>query len=117
MKTDKCQNKNKGKTHDKGKDKKSPAKPRKVAGKLRGYKLAEKSLSGEGSRLGGEVYGVREGAGKYGSSEETPQKRQDSTRPLDSTRYLETAKGIKTYSIKALIEKNPVIDWRYYAFT
>ena len=28
----------------------------------------------------------------------TPRKREDSTRPLDSTRYFETSQGIKTYS-------------------
>lgn len=98
MKTNKWQNKGREETNDKGKDKKGPARSRKVAGKLRGYKLTEESVSGEGFGLGGEVHGVREGAGEYEPSEETPQEREDSTRPIDSTRYLETAQGIKTYS-------------------
>lgn len=98
MKTNKCQNKSKEGKDVKGRDKKSPAKARKVAARPRRYKLPEESVSGKGSRLGGEVHGVREGIGEYESSEETSRKREDSTRPLDSTRYFETAQGIKTYS-------------------
>lgn len=97
MKTNKCQNKSREEKDDKVKDKKSSARSRKVAGKPHRYKLTEESVSKEGSGLGGEVYGVREGAGEYGPSEETSKEREDSTRPLDSTRYFETAKGIKTY--------------------
>lgn len=69
-----------------------------MAGKPRRYKLAKESLSGEGPGLGGEVHGVREGAGEYESREGTPRKREDSTRPSDSTRCFETAQGIKSYS-------------------
>lgn len=98
MKTNKCQNKNKVKRNDKDRDKKNAAKSRKVAGKPCRYKLPEESVSGKSSRLGGEVHGVREGTGEYESSEGTPRKREDSTRPLDSTRFFETAQGIKTYS-------------------
>ncbi|WP_333653431.1 Fic family protein [Dissulfurispira sp.] len=118
MKTDKWQNKDKEGKDDKGKDKKSPARSRKVAGKPHRYKLTEEGVSKEGFGLGSEVYGVREGAGEYKPSKEASQEREDSTRLIDSTRYLETA--IKTYSevseilavfvaktIEALIEKNP----------
>lgn len=98
MKSNKCQNKNKEKGNVKGRDKKSPAEARKVAARPRRYKLPEESVSGKGSRLGGEVHGIREGTGEYEPSKGTPRKREDSTRPLDSTRYFETAQGIKTYS-------------------
>lgn len=86
------------KKDDKSKDEKGSAKARKVAGKPQGYKLSEKGIPAKGAGLGGEVHGIREGAGEYGSSKGTPQEREDSTRPLDSTRYFETAKGTKTYS-------------------
>ena len=95
---DKWQNKDEVKTDDKNKDKKGSAKARKVAGKPRRYKLSEKGISEKGSGLGGEVHGIREGAGEYGSSKGTPQEREDSTRPLDSTRFFETALGIKPHS-------------------
>lgn len=120
MKTNKCQNKSKEEKNDKGKDKKSPAKARKVAGKPRRYKLSEKGVSVKDSRLGGKVHGVREGTGEYGPPEGTSGEGEDSTRPLDSTRYLETAQGIKTYSevaeivavsvtktLEAVIDKTP----------
>lgn len=120
MKTNKCQNITKVKRDDKGKDKKNPARARKVASKPRRYKLPEGSVSGKDSGLGGEVHGVREGTGKYDTSKGTSRKRKDSTRPLDSTRYFDTALGIKKYSevaeilavavtktIEALIERNP----------
>jgi len=95
---DKWQNKDEVKRYDKDRDKKSSAKARKMAGKPRGYKVLEESISGKGAGLGGEIHGVREGAGEYGSSEGTPGEGKDSTRPIDSTRYFETARGIKTYS-------------------
>lgn len=98
MKTNKCQNKNKEEKNDKSKNKKSSAKSRTLAGKSHRYKLTEDSLSEEGSGLGSEVYGVREGTGEYESPEGTPRERKESTRSLDSTRYFETAQGIKTYS-------------------
>ncbi len=98
MNTNKCQNKNKVKKSDKVRDKESSAKARKVAEKPRGYKVLEESISGKGAGLGGKVYGVREGTGEYRPSEGTPREREDSTRPLDSPRYFETAQGIKTYS-------------------
>jgi len=95
---DKWQNKGEVKGDDKGRDKESPAKARKVAGKSRRYKLAQEGISREDIGLGGEVYGVREGAGEYEPPEGTPRKGEGSTRPLDSTCYFETAQGIKTYS-------------------
>ena len=95
---DKWQNTDEAKEGDKVRDKKSSAKARKVAGQPRRYKFIEESISGQGSRLGGKVHGVREGAGEYGSSAGTPGEGKDSTRPVDSTRYFETAQGIKTYS-------------------
>ena len=96
--TNKWQNKDEVKTDDKSKDEKGSAKARKVAGKPRRYKLSEKGVSEKGSGLGGEVHGIREGAGGYGPSKGTPQEREDSTRPLDSTRFFETALGIKPHS-------------------
>jgi fido (protein-threonine AMPylation protein) len=117
---DKWQNKEKGKLYDKGRDKKGPARSRKVAERPRKYKLSEEGVSGEDSGLGGEVHGIREGTGEYEPPEGTSQEGKDSTRPLDSTRYFETAQGIKTYSeiseilavsvtktIQAIIDKTP----------
>lgn len=69
-----------------------------MAKRPRRYKLSQESLSGEGSGLGGQVHGVREGAGEYKPLERASGEGEDSTRPLDSTRYLETAQGIKSYS-------------------
>lgn len=120
MKPNKCQNKNKEGKDDKGRDKKGSAKLGKVAGKPLGYKLTAESVSGEDSGLGGEVHGVREGTGEYGSPEGTSGEGEDSSSPLDSTRYLETAQGIKTYSevaeilavsvakkIEAIVDRTP----------
>lgn len=120
MKTDKWQNRGEEAKDEKDRDKKGSKRTRKVAGKPEGYKRPAEGLSGEGSRLGGEVHGVRERTGKYDPSEGTHREGEDSTRPLDSTRYFETALGIKTYSevseilavsvaktIEALLEKSP----------
>ncbi len=96
--SNKWQNKEREKSYDKGRDKKDPAKSGKMAKKPRGYKRPEKGVSGKDSGLGGDVHGVREGAGEYDPSEGTSRKGKDSTRPVDSTRFLETAQGIKTYS-------------------
>jgi fido (protein-threonine AMPylation protein) len=117
---DKWQNKDEVKENDKGRDKEGSAEARKVARKPRGYKVLKEGVSGQGSRLGGKVHGIREGAGEYEPSEGTPGKGEDSTRPLDSTRYFETAQGIKTYSevsemlavsvaktIEAIIDRTP----------
>jgi len=95
---DKWQNKCEVKTNDKNRDKKSPEEASRVAGRSRRYKLSEEGIQKKDSGLGGKIYGIREGASEYGSSKGTPQKREDSTRPLDSTRYFETAQGRKTYS-------------------
>lgn len=95
---DKWQNKDKVKTDDKSRDKKGSAKAQKLAGKPRRYKCPKKGLSGEDSGLGSKVHGIREGAGEYDPAGGTPGKRKDSTRPIDSTRYCETAQGTKTYS-------------------
>jgi len=120
MKANKWQNKDEVKEDDKCRDKEGSAKARKVAGKPHRYKLPAEGVSGEGSGLGGEVYGVREGTGEYESPERTPRERKESTHPLDSTRYFETAQGIKTYfevseilavsvakTIEAIINGNP----------
>jgi fido (protein-threonine AMPylation protein) len=117
---DKWQNKCEEETSDKGKDKKGSGRSRRVAEEPCRYKLPEEGVSGEGSRLGGKVHGIREGVGEYEPSEGTPRKGEDSTRPLDSTRYFETAQGIKTYSevsemlavsvaktIEAIIDRTP----------
>lgn len=97
--SDRWQNKDKGKKHDKGKAKKSRAKAGKVAKEPRGYRRAEESLPGEDPGLGGDFHGIREGAGEYDPAEGTHRKGEDSsTRPVDSTRYFETAQGRKTYS-------------------
>ena len=105
---------------EKDRDKKGSAKSRKMAGKPQVYHLTKEGLSGEGAGLGGEVHGIREGTREYGSSEGTPQEGKDSTLPLDSTRYFETAQGILTYSqvseilavsvtktIEAIIDQSP----------
>lgn len=56
-----CQN-NK---HEKADEHKKPStESGKAAGKPQRYKLSEEGISGEGSGLGGKVYGVREGTGK-----------------------------------------------------
>ncbi|MBI5749739.1 MAG: Fic family protein [Nitrospinae bacterium] len=95
---DKWQNKCEVKTNDKNRDKKSPEKTSRVAGRSRRYKLPEEGIQKKDSGLGGKIYGIREGAGEYGPPKGTPQKGEDSTRPLDSTRYFDTAQGRKTYS-------------------
>ena len=69
-----------------------------MAKKPRRYKYAAAGVSGEDSELGGKVHGIREGAGEYDSAEGPPGNGEDSTRPVDSTRYFETAQGTKTYS-------------------
>jgi hypothetical protein len=57
---------------EKNRDKKSAARPRKMAEERRGYSLSEEGVSGKGPGLGGEVHGIREGTREYGSSEGTP---------------------------------------------
>ena len=74
----KWQNKNKEASHDKGRNKKSPAKSGRVAKMPRGYKPSEEGLSGENSGLGRKVHGIREGAGEYGPTEGTPRNEEDS---------------------------------------
>ncbi len=92
------QNTAKEKDHDKDGDKKVKSESDKVAGKPRGYKLPAESVSREGAGVGGGFHGVREGTGGYKPSKEASQEGEDSTRPVDSTRYFETTKGLKTYS-------------------
>ncbi|MCL5024115.1 MAG: Eco57I restriction-modification methylase domain-containing protein [Nitrospirae bacterium] len=98
IKSDKWQNKSEEQEDDKGRDERGPARPGKVAGKPRGYRIPAEDVSGEDTGLGGEVCGVREGTGEYEAPEGTSGQGEDSTRPLDSARYFETAQGIKTYS-------------------
>ncbi len=74
IRPDKWQNKDKGERDDKVTDKKASASSRKVAGRPRRHKLSEEGVSGEGSRLGGEVHGVREGASEYEPSEGAPER-------------------------------------------
>lgn len=93
-----CQNTAKEKGHDKGGSKKVKTESDKVAGKPRGYKLPAEGISGEGAWVGGGFHGVREGTGRYKPSEGASQEGEDSTKPVDSTRYFETTKGVKTYS-------------------
>ncbi len=92
----------KGKLHEKAskraQHKKTAAESDKVAEKPRGYKNTQESLSERGSKLGGKVHGVREGAGGYKPPEGASGEGKDSTRPIDSTRYFETVQGIKSYS-------------------
>ncbi len=78
--------------------KKTAAESDKVAEKPRRYKITQESLSGRGSKLGGKVHGVREGAGGYKPPKGASGEGEDSTRPIDSTRYFETVQGIKSYS-------------------
>lgn len=95
---DSCKNMGKETGYDKeGEDKHSKG-PCQVAGKALGYKQSEESLSGKDSKMGRGLHGVREGTGGYKPSKGTPEKGEDSTRPVDSTRYLETSSGVKSYS-------------------
>jgi len=85
-----CQNTTKEKGHDKGGDTKIKTESDKVAGKPRGYKLPAEGVSREGAGVGGGFHGVREGIGGYKTSKGTPEKGEDSPRPVDSTSYFET---------------------------
>ncbi len=93
-----CQDESKEKEYDKERIDKHSEGPCKVAGKARRYKQSEESLSEKNSQVGRRLHGVREGTGGYKSSKGTPEKGEDSTRPVDSTRYLETSAGVKSYS-------------------
>lgn len=95
---DSCKNMGKEKGHDKERDDKHSEGPCKVAGKAHGYKQPKESVSGKDSKMGRGLHGVREGTGGYKPSKGTPEKGEDSTRPVDSTRYLETSAGVKSYS-------------------
>ncbi len=86
------------KASKKAQHKKAAAESDKVAERPRRYKLSQESLSGRGSKLGGRVHGVREGAGGYKPPEGASEEGEDSTQPIDSTRYFETVQGIKSYS-------------------
>ena len=93
-----CQDESKEKGYDKETNIKRSKGPCKVAGKARGYKQPEEGLSGKDSQVGRGLHGVREGTGGYKPSKGTSEKGEDSTRPVDSTRYLETSTGVKSYS-------------------
>lgn len=95
-------NDQKGKSNEKASKKAQHKKPAgesdKVAEKPRRYKLSQESLSGRGSKLGDKVHGVREGTSGYKPPEGASPEGEDSTQPIDSTRYFETVQGIKSYS-------------------
>ena len=108
------------KASKKAQHKKPAAESDKVAEKPQRYKLSQEGLSGRGPKLGRKVHGIREGAGEYDPVEGTSGNGEDSTRPIDSTRYLETAQGVKTYfevaeiiavsvtkTIEAVVEQTP----------
>jgi fido (protein-threonine AMPylation protein) len=80
------------------KDQKGASKARKMAKEPQGYNLSKKGISGKGSGLGGKVDGIRARTGEYGPPEGTDREGKDSTRPVDSTRYFETAQGPLSYS-------------------
>jgi hypothetical protein len=118
-----CQNNKHEKAGENIRYKTTSAEPDKVAEGPRRYKHSQESLSGKGSGVGGEVHGVREGASEYKPPEGDPG--EDSTRPLNSTRYFETSQGIKSYSevseiiavsvakaIESIIDKTPAILFR-----
>src|SRR3972149_9061110 len=86
------------KANKKAQHKKPAAKSGKVAKKPQRYKLSQEGLSGRGSKLGRKVHGVREGASGYKPPEGASEEGEDSTQPIDSTRYFETVQGIKSYS-------------------
>ena len=92
----------KGKLDEKASKKTQHEKPAaesdKMAEKPRRYKLSQERLSGRGSKLGGKVHGVREGASGYKPPEGASGEGEDSTQPIDSTRYFKTVQGIKSYS-------------------
>lgn len=93
-----CQNTAKEKGHDNCGDKKVKTESDKVAGKPLRYKLPAESVSREGAGVGGGFHGVREGTGGYKPTKEASKEGEGSTRPVDSTRYFETTKGVKSYS-------------------
>lgn len=76
----KGQNKDKEESDDQGSVKKGRTRPRKMEKKPRGHKRTEEGLSGEDSELGGDIHGIREGAGEYDPAEGTPRKGKNSTR-------------------------------------
>lgn len=86
------------KTSKKAKHKKPAAESDKVAGKPQRYNLSQEGLSGTDPKLGHKVYGVREGTGGCKPPEGPSEEGEDSTQPIDSTRYFETSSGIKSYS-------------------
>ena len=75
---DTWQNKDAVKKDDRGGKKKSTAGPPGVEKTPLGYKYAEEDISGEDTGLGGEIHGVRAGAGEYESSKK-PSKKGDNT--------------------------------------
>jgi fido (protein-threonine AMPylation protein) len=115
-----CQNNKHEKAGKNIQHRKASAELDKMAKRPLGHKLSQESLSGKGSGLGSKLHGVREGTGEYGAPEGASDEGEDSTKPLDSTRYLETAQGIKSYTeiseiiaisvaktIEAIIDKTP----------
>ncbi len=97
MQTDSWQNDFKEKKNDRSRQKEATASPDKLAKEALGYQGTEKGVSGEDSGVGGKVHGVRERTGGY-RPPEGPPKEKDGTKPLDSTRYLETSDGSKSYT-------------------
>ena len=69
-----------------------------MAGKPRRYKLLRESVSGKVLDWVVTSREFEKGTGEYEPPKGTSRKREDSTIPLDSTRYFETVQGIKTYS-------------------
>lgn len=95
---DSCKNIKKEKDYDKNRVKKNAKGSYNVAEKPRRYKHVKKGIPEEDTKMGGGFYGVREGDGRYKPPEGASKKGEDSTTPIDSTRYLETSQGIKSYS-------------------
>jgi hypothetical protein len=91
---DKWQNKGEDKGYDKDSDKKGAAKPGRVAEDARGYGFPEEGVSEKGAGLGGEIHGVREGAGEYDPAEGASGEGIESTHPVDSTRYFDIHRPI-----------------------
>lgn len=87
-----------GKATKKAQHKKPAAESDKVAERSRRYKLSQEGLPERGSKLGGKIHGVREGAGGYKPPEGASKEGEDSTQPIDSSRYFETVQGIISYS-------------------
>ncbi|MBI3995930.1 MAG: hypothetical protein HY349_08145 [Nitrospirae bacterium] len=86
-------------THDNTKKPKSRQIKRQDLQVAKATRYASKGsrISSKGNpETGGSVHEVRERNGEYGPPQDPPE--EESTKPIDSTRFLETAKGTLSYA-------------------